>query len=297
MENMQKYSKPALTINEQIALLKNRGLIVNNEEELSYYLKNINYYHLTIYFKHYQRDDNFREGVSFDDVLKIYKFDNKLRFLLLELLERIEKSFKCRMVYELAIEQKDPHWYLNKEFFVDNEGYLEILRLLQDEVEKSKEISINHYKNKYNDPILPPIWAVVEILSFGQCVRICKYLKREYKNKISRSFGEDEMFLMSWMHSLSVLRNICAHYSCLWNRNLVFTPKNEHHVYGKFFRSKDRRLYNHIVVLQILLSKMNPTASWLDKFKELVAEFEIDVTCIGFPDDWESRLNKIMLIK
>jgi abortive infection bacteriophage resistance protein len=291
---LSEFKKPPKTIEEQIDLLIARGLIVENRDELRYYLKNISYYHLSIYFKYFQKDDQFYEGIKFSDVLRIYKFDNKLRFLLLELLERIEKSFKCRMAYEISIEKNNSHWYLEEEFFKDKAVHNECLAIINEEVSKSREISIKHYKEKYQKPLLPPIWIVLEILSFGQCVKICKLLKKEYRNKISRSFGEDEQFIMSWMHCLSALRNNCAHHSRLWNRDLIFTPKMNHKVYGKYFYAETRCLYNFLVILQIVLSKINPTSSWLGRLKEYVEEYQVDIKNMGFPDDWNDRLDGIV---
>jgi abortive infection bacteriophage resistance protein len=111
------YNKPPLSIDNQVLLLKERGLIVGDESQLKYYLRNISYYHLSVYFKFYQSGDTFIEGITFEDVLRVYTFDNKLRFLLLELLERIEKSFKCRIAYELSVSNNDSHCYLNESFF------------------------------------------------------------------------------------------------------------------------------------------------------------------------------------
>jgi len=292
-----KYDKKALTLDEQVGLLKSRGLIVENEEELKYYLKNLSYYHLSIYFKHYQKDDQFYKGIKFEDVLRIYIFDNKLRFLLLELLERIEKSFKCRMAYILSIEENNPHWYLYNKFFDIEDEHVKILDLITEETEKSRELSIQHYKDCYSEPILPPIWTVLEIISFGQCVSIFKSLKKEYRNKISRSFGEDEQFITNWLLCSSLLRNHCAHYSRLWSRNLTFIPKMNHAVYEKYFNKISRRLYNYLVILQILLNEINPTSSWLEKMKELITEHKINIKQMGFPDDWETKLSEIITNK
>jgi abortive infection bacteriophage resistance protein len=294
---LEEYKKPPKTIDEQIDLLISRGLIVEDKEDLRYYLKNISYYHLSIYFKYFQKDDQFYEGIKFGDVLRMYRFDNKLRFLLLESLERIEKSFKCRMAYELSLENNDSHWHLDENLFIDKKSHEEALSIITEEVDKSREISILHYKQKYDKPALPPIWTSLEILSFGQCVKICKSLKREYRNKISRTFGDDERFIMNWMHCLSVLRNNCAHHSHLWNRDLVFTPQMNHKIYGEYFNLETRRIYNYLVVLQIMLSKINPTTSWLDSFKEYQAEYKVGTKNMGFPDDWEDRLNKIMAME
>lgn len=296
-ENKQKFNKPPLTVEDQISLLKTRGLIIGDEVRLEYYLRNISYYHLSIYFKHFQKDDHFFPGTDFEDVLNIYLFDNKLRFLLLEQLERIEKSFKCRMAYELSVDRNDSHCHLDPELFIRAGSHDEALRLMTDEVQKSREISILHYSEVYGEPELPPIWMIMEILSFGQCVRIGKSLKRDYKNRIARTFGEDEQFIMSWMHCLSVLRNNCAHHSRLWNRDLTLSPKMNHRKYERYFVVGNKRLYNYLVVIQIIVSKTNPTSSWLERLKELIDEHHIEVRNMGFPEDWERRMADIMTIK
>jgi len=72
-----EYNKSPKTIEEQIELLKERGLIVKDEEKLKRYLKNISYYHFSIYFKHFQKDNIFIEGTTFENVLNIYVFDQK----------------------------------------------------------------------------------------------------------------------------------------------------------------------------------------------------------------------------
>ncbi len=286
------YSKPPLSIDEQVKRVRDRGLIIDDETELRYFLKNVSYYHLSIYFKFFQTDDMFHPGTTFADVVKIYTFDNKLRFLLLELLERVEKSFKARVAYNLSVETNQSHSHQSKELFRDEFLYNEIQQMFIDEVRKSKEISIEHYQQKYTEPSLPPIWTLVEILSFGQTVKFVKSLKREYKNTVARTFLADEQFVMSWMHSLSVLRNNCAHHSRLWNRELVFTPRMDHRKYVKFF-ADDNRLYNHLVVLQIILNEVNPTSSWLDKLSQLITEHDIDVVNMGFPTDWHNRLSAL----
>lgn len=294
-EEKLKYEKPPKTIEEQISILRERGLVIQDEEMVKYYLTNISYYHLSIYFKFFQEKNKFHKNTQFEDILKLYIFDNKLRFLLLELLERIEKSFKCRMIYTVSVEENNSHFYLDEEIFINQNTYQNAMTIIKDEVRKSKEISILHYKNKYNEPELPPIWAIVEILSFGQCVKICKWFKRVYKNKIARTLDEDEKFIMSWMHCLSNLRNNCAHHSRLWNRNFIFMPR-KHNKYKKYLhRESHRSLFNYLVILQIMLSKINPSSSWLERLKGYIEEYNIEIQHMGFPNDWEERLNKITL--
>jgi abortive infection bacteriophage resistance protein len=160
------------------------------------------------------------------------------------------------------------------------------------EFEKSKEISIDHYRSKYIEPPLPPIWTTVEILSFGQAVKFTKGLTRKYQNAVSRPLGEDATYILNWLHCLSALRNICAHHSRLWNREQTFFVKTSHRDYEMYFVN-NKKLFNYLVVLQILLNKINPTSSWLEKLTALIEEHHISVEFMGFPPDWEKRLRTI----
>ncbi len=294
-----KYEKPPKTLDEQINLLEERGLIFGDKDEAKECLKNISYYHLSIYFKFYQKRDNtFFEDVSFEKVWKLYLFDKGLKLLLLNLLERIEKSFKCRMAYEISIDENNSHWFLDKSLFKSEAEYEEnVEKIFLEELEKNKnEQCVNHYTNTYTIPPQPPIWTLIEILSFGQCVRMTKYLKRPNKNKIAKTYGVDEKFLLNWMQSLSFLRNLCAHHSRLWNRNFLLKIKKDHRDYSDCFVDLENdRLYSYLVVLQIVLSKINPTSSWLEKLKRMIETFEIEISYMGFPEDWYDKLKKISL--
>lgn len=295
MSMKKPYNKPPLSIEQQIALLGERELLMGDLAQVEYYLRNVNYYHLSIYFKFFQKDDNiFIEGTKFEDVLHVYQFDNKLRLLLLEVLERIEKSFKCRFAYELSIATNNSHCHLDERLYDSVDGFSKTRQLLEDEFIKSKEPSVLHYKERYSEPLLPPIWVVVEMLSFGQCVKVCQNLIRPHRNKIAHTFdGDDERYVLSWMHCLSVLRNHCAHHSRLWNRDFIIKPRMDHRAYRGIFVSNSRRLFNQLLIMQIILRSVNPTSSWLERFKKLIEEHSIEVKHMGFPSDWEERIKSL----
>lgn len=283
------YIKPPLQIEQQISLLRKRGLIVDADDKLEYYLQNVGYYHLSIYFKFFQRDDLFIEGTRFDDILRVYTFDNKLRLLLLELLERIEKSFKSRTACFLSNASNDSHCHTRKEMFIDEPRFNEIQDIFSRVYAESREVSVDHYKAKYTEPVLPPLWTMVEILSFGQVIKYVRALSRHNQNLISRPLGGEAVYILNWMHCLSVLRNICAHHSRLWNRDYTHTLKTGHWEYKEFF-TDNKRLFNYLVALQILLNEINPTSSWQDKLSNLIREHSIEVENMGFPVDWQERL-------
>lgn len=295
-----EYTKPPLAIEDQTKLLKKRGLLIDDEAKTSNYLKNISYYHLSAYFKSFQDDDDkFKSGTSFKDIVDVYIFDQKLRLLLLDVLERIEKSFKCRMAYELAIKNNDSHWILNTDLF-DNQGsYNQFIVPCVNEVARSRETCVMHYYQTYQNPKHPPIWIMLEVLSFGSCVTIYRQLKISEQKTIARSYDLAEKFLINWMQALSRIRNICAHHSRLWNANINLKLKQQHRDYEKFFhnlhtkKSSYAPIFDYLVVLQIVLCKIYPGSEWDQKLHDIIVESDIDIARMGFPDDWKQRFQKI----
>ena len=58
---MVRYTKPALTFEEQIALLKSRGLVIDDEQRATRHLSNVSYYRMSAYmlsFKKFDTDGN-----------------------------------------------------------------------------------------------------------------------------------------------------------------------------------------------------------------------------------------------
>ena len=80
--------KKARTYDDQIGILKSRGLIIDNEEFAKSILKNIGYYKLSGFYKFFYKDikDNtereFKDGIKFEDIYNLYLLDKELRNLL-----------------------------------------------------------------------------------------------------------------------------------------------------------------------------------------------------------------------
>ncbi len=293
-----EFKKLPIEIKEQIKLLKERGLIINDEERLEKYLKNISYYHFSIYFKHFQKDDTFIKGTSFEDVLNIYVFDQKLRLLLLDVLERIEKSFKCHLVHEMSIKTGNPFWIAKHDFFQDGEKYnVQITKILNDLI-SSKEECIKHYYKNYNTPKYPPAWMIVEVLSFGQSVMIFNQLKLENQEVVAKSYGVNKAFISNWFYALSLLRNLCAHHSRLWNNEFILKIYQRHGLYRKLFNnSNGNRVFNYLLVMHIINCKFNPTSKWFEKLENIIIEHKIEISHMGFPNNWKERLNEVIKIE
>lgn len=85
---------------------------------------------------------------------------------------------------------------------------------------KSQEISIKHFSSHES----LPIWAAVETLPFG-CISkmISLYGDTKTLRQLYRSFDLNANIRTNAqiIHALVYLRNLCAHYCRLWNREMI----------------------------------------------------------------------------
>lgn len=287
-----EYKKLPKTFNEQVKLIRDRGLVIGSESRVKIYLKHISYYHLSAYFKSFQKGDKFNDGVTFEDVIRLYEFDKKLRLLLFDVLERIEKAFKCSVVYNLSIKYNNPFWYADKKIYLNEHRFNECVSPILDSIKVSREVSVKHFYKKYKKTEFPPSWIALEVVTFGGCVKLCKQLNRSEQNLFSRSFGLDRLFFLNWMHGLSMIRNICAHHSRLWNKNILKVKCN-HREYSQLFvedKESIMKLYNWLVVMKIMMEKINPKSDWINKLKLLINEYNIPISSMGFPKNWKDKI-------
>lgn len=100
------YTKPPLSITDQLAQLQTRGMQFSNIPMAEHYLGHLNYYRLSAYWLPYEASHSphvFHPGTQFDDVINSYVFDRELRLLVLDAIERIEVSVRTQMTQALTL--------------------------------------------------------------------------------------------------------------------------------------------------------------------------------------------------
>ena len=125
-QNPCRYTKKALSIDEQLSLLKSRKLIVNDPDRVCRYLRFIGYFRLSKYFAIFQKsfDPNpqFKPDTTFDDILDVYIFDRKLRLLIMDAIERIEVAVRATISNTMSV-HSGGHWYLDRKHFRESYNY------------------------------------------------------------------------------------------------------------------------------------------------------------------------------
>ncbi|KAF0807828.1 Abi family protein [Alcanivorax sp. S71-1-4] len=295
------YPKPATTFSGQVRKMRSRGLVVTDIEEAEFYLAQINYYRLAAYCLPFEQDHashTFTPGTSFSDVLNLYVFDREFRLLLLDAIERIEVSVRTQMAYHLSHNHGTAHPHLKPDLFHDPLAYGHSISRLASEVRSSKEEFIRHLTTKYQE-LLPPIWAVVELMTMGQLSKwFSNIRRRKDRQAISQIYHLDEQVMTSFCEHLALVRNHAAHHSRLWNRDFTKTMKLPRSAPPSLLASlamlpdtdrRLRKLYNTLTTITYLMDTIAPGNNWKMRLKHMLATHNIDTSRMGFPTDWSTR--------
>lgn len=292
-----KFNKPPLTVDDQIALLIQRGMLFSDKVAAHQALYHINYYRLRAYWLPFENTNpdgshTLQPGTTFETVMAYYAFDQRLKLLLIDAIERIEISLRTRWANELAL-RYGSHAYLDVNLFANHHRHAKCLQSLQEEVTRSHETFIKHYVDTYTHPLLPPIWAVCEVMTLGQLSQWLDNLKRRNdRQAISQPYGFDEVVIRAFAHHLATVRNLCAHHSRVWNRKFTISMKlpNQPASSAAWFNENDeRKIYNTLLMLTLLLERVSPGSTWKHRLLELLETMPAGTMgAMGFPREWQA---------
>lgn len=291
-----QFDKSPLSITDQIQLLKDRGLVIDDEKRAAHYLSYISFYRLRAYTYPFQDNEDgdhpFIKEVTFDEILDYYIFDRELRLIIFDAIERIEVAFRTQIIYQCCMAHES-HWYEDETQFRNPRHFESDLKTIDDELERSSEVFIQHYNEKYSTPHRPPAWMTLEVVSLGTLSKLYHNLKLgKTKKTISGKFNLGHPFILeSWMHAISNVRNICAHHSRLWNRKLAVAPKLPDLTSKPFIRNKEideHKFYALLCCMVYLMNVINPGHHFKQRLFELFNGFDqIELQKMGFPDGWK----------
>ncbi|MBE0506884.1 MAG: Abi family protein [Marinospirillum sp.] len=284
--------KPWKSMSDQLALLKKRGLLVDNESAALDYLARIGYYRLSGYWyplreidkqasllhKRPIRSDCFVPGSHFEKVVKLYVFDKKLRLMALDALERIEMALRVDVAHLLG--ERDPQAHQNPDCLhgnfakkvrangaskgkTDHQVWLEKYENMLHRARR--EPFIAHHKEKYNGQV--PVWVAIEVWDFGLLSRLFDGMKHPDKNLIAKKYGLAEgKTLAQWLRSLNFIRNVSAHHSRLWNINVLeLSPCPQ-----GWPTMKNTRPFMYFVIMAHLLAVICPNSTWAQRLVDLL---------------------------
>jgi abortive infection bacteriophage resistance protein len=282
-----QFSKNHLSYEEQTKLLQSRNLIVSNLDFAIKKLSHLNYYRISAYFyPFFEQKNSFKNGATFEDILQLYYFDKELRHLIFYAIEKIEVYTRTQISFSIS-KNSGVFGYVDENIFHDKLKHSSLLESIKSETTRSKEIFVKDFYNKYDEEYLP-VWAMVEIVSFNTLSKIFANLKESYRNEITKELKIKPFVFQRWLHTLTYIRNICAHHSRLWNKSLAIEPmipKNQ-----KIFHSlNNQKLFFVLSMIQfVFLSIDDEEFDFKAELKSLLSKYSsIDIKAMGFIEDWE----------
>ncbi len=283
-----KYTKPSLSIQDQISLLKDRSLIIPDYHRAERYLTFIGYYRLSVYFLPFQKNkDKFDDGIKFDDILNLYIFDRKLKLLVLDAIERIEIAVKA--VSSNYLSQKFGfHWFLIEKLFQKQSEWQFFIKTLDKTIQQNrKKDHIKHYLDKYGSKSpYPPSWNIMGILTFGNVSHLFSNLRGKHKKGISRTFDLTSKSLEDLLKSIVDCRNLCAHHERFWNSIAKHSiSKNSTQLIAKGFKGNNRTSYFQLFIIDYMMQKITTKSTWRKKISELLSTLPDNFSdnYMGFP--------------
>lgn len=294
---MPRSLKSPTTYEEQIDRLKSRGLIVVDETAAAKALQHLNYYRLSGYWYQFLKpNDKFRKGASFELVRSIHEFDMELRHLLMHELESLEIYFRTQLSYLFAHKHGEEGHY-HSENFKTAKYHDAFLIDLSRAMEKNKDAPfVAHHFNVYGG--MMPLWCAVEILSFTALSKFYNNLSNTDQREFARKMDYDAAYMSNWLHALSVLRNICAHYGRLYNRTMSPPISLGPKTLRSYRQIMQDSLFAYLVVILRCQATLDRKTVIISDLTKLLMKYNesIDISLLGFPSDWEQLLSDDILI-
>lgn len=301
-------SKIFKNLDEQVEIMRSKGLIINDDELTKEILLRENYFFINGYRHMFTTDDKdkFIPGTTFEEMYATFLFDRYIRNIMFKYILIIENNIKSIMSYQLSkkygFKDKD---YLNPDNFTQDPArskqVFDILNKMKRQIRVNgrQHTATLHYLSNYG---YIPMWILVKVLSFGIISELFCILKYEDQVEIAKFYKLDPQTLSIYLALLANFRNLCAHEDILYDHRtnrvipdcdyhrILEIPKNEldEYIYGK------NDLYAIIIIMKKMLSE--------EEFRDIIFEigYEIDVldskidtvplnsilNRLGFPDNW-----------
>lgn len=273
------------TIDEQIEILKKKGLIIEDEEETKEILLRENYFFINGYrllLMNSYSDKTFIKGSTFKELYSLFLFDRSMRNIIFKYLLIIENQLKSITSYQLSkkygYQEKD---YLNPKNFTEDRSKI---RRVKDLIEKMKrQVRINgtkhnatlHYIKNYG---YVPMWVLVKVLSFGIVCELYSVLKKEDQIEIASVFNVSTEYLEDFLPILANYRNLCAHEDIMFDHKTEkVIPDTEYHEKLNIFKMDDEYIYgkNDIFAVIIMLKYLLRKEDFRIMLKEIDYEKEL----------------------
>ena len=303
------------TLDEQIEILRKKGVMVEDVDKTKEILLRENYFFINGYrhiFIRNHREGIFIEGTRFEEIYALFQFDRSFRNLLFKNLLIVENNIKSVMSYQLSMRYgiKEKDYLKSSNFSADIKKSTQVIDVLN---KIKRQIKLNgrqhtatlHYLSNYG---YVPLWILVKLLSFGMVNEFYSILKPEDKIKIANFYKLDVETLGLYIGLLSNYRNLCAHEDIVFeHRTQKSIPDTKYHSLLNIPLTNDEYIYgkNDIFSVIIMLKDMLTPNDFADFINEIDYDLNIldgkistvsqekILDRMGFPKNWKeiTRIN------
>ena len=312
-----RYMKEFKTLDEQINLLRQRGLVIKDEPFAINKLKEDNYYSIINGYKDLFIDDKnnniFKSNVTFEEIYSLFEFDRNIKSIFLKNILVVENILRTLIAYNFSEKYGNDNYLTldnfetlknsgcsNKKYQERIEQIQKLICNLQQDISNNirKKQYIKHYVLNYG---FVPLWVLVNAISLGRLSQFYSLMDQSIRVKVSKHWKIKEDDLDQFIKNLSYFRNLCAHDERLYNsKNNQNIPDTIYHnklniirKNGNYINGKND-LLSLIIVLKILLphNKFNTMCNQIEgRIKSIEKNIKsisvIEVfESMGFIKDW-----------
>lgn len=304
--SLKEHTKPYKKPSELVQKLISEGVDIEDKEFAEKIIYCHNYFRLKAYFIPFMNaDGTFRPNTNFESIYNLYLADQRIRDFLFPLIAILEVQIRAVIDNEITASTNDPFWHLDPSNFISYEEIKKVLDKAGNRFRTGKQEFVKHHLERYytsksfDFKQIPPFWVISEILTIEQ---LQTFATKIDSNKFS-SAGSNKLnncaiqFGFNSYNALTTnikcirdLRNICAHHSRLWNKNLAAPNAVIKNLKFKPPKDQHNRLYSHLVMLKIMCKKRGIDDGIKDFFTSLISSHQIfqeQYQSMGFPDSWE----------
>ena len=260
--------KPFLCYEDQIEKLVNeKGLVISDAKYATDMLKRIGYFGLISGYKFPFKNPTTKkyiDGIRFEDIVALYKFDENLRELFLKYILQVERHVRSLLSYyftekygEQQIHYMNPANYRTEPRFQQDVNRL-ISMLTKLATTNTDYPYINHQRNTYGNV---PLWVLMNGVTFGTLSKFYSLVTPDLKAKVSKNFiGVNEKQLEQFLSVMTKFRNVCAHNERLFTyrtmNDIPDTPLHKKlgiHQKGTTYINGKNDLFSVVIAFRYLL--------------------------------------------
>lgn len=314
--------KPFKTVEEQIEILKNRGIKIDDDDVAKAFLIRRNYYSMINgYGRFFQSStDVYIPQTTLSEIEKVYIFDKGLKSILYSHIMEVEKYLKATLAYYFCLEYPNPNDYslissyqVQKNASTKNIANLlaNVQRVISDYSSKKTTNAIQYYLNKYG---FVPLWVLIQYMFLGDVINMYEYSSPRIQNNVSKEFASflqantgnskakiHNKELLQILRHIKTIRNAVAH-----DNNIFFIRDrfnlpyiSEIHIpAGVNIKNPRNDIFQTILIMKCLISPreylelvshINNHFDEFDKTIELIPSSKV-ISALGFPSDWHNKI-------